>query len=129
MKNKINKQQIICLGVVAWDYIAISHHKIKLGQDLPGKITKRFGGVALNIAAALDRTAEEKNFAVKIFLASVIGEDITLNQMQNIFNIGNIDLRYMHTASGRSDTYLAIESKNKLFGINTRQKVEKKDPE
>lgn len=46
---------ILCIGAVLWDVIGRAHGAMDHGDDVPGRIIRRPGGVALNIAAALAR--------------------------------------------------------------------------
>ncbi|MEX2520623.1 MAG: PfkB family carbohydrate kinase, partial [Paracoccaceae bacterium] len=46
---------IICIGSVLWDVIGRAPLAMPPGADRPGRIHRRPGGVAMNIAAALAR--------------------------------------------------------------------------
>ena len=46
---------ILCIGSVLWDIIGRSHASMRLGSDVPGRITRLPGGVAMNIAMTLAR--------------------------------------------------------------------------
>ena len=46
---------ILCIGSVLWDIIGRSPLAMRLGSDVPGRITRLPGGVALNIAMTLAR--------------------------------------------------------------------------
>ncbi|MEM6307824.1 MAG: kinase, partial [Pseudomonadota bacterium] len=41
---------IICIGSVLWDIIGRSTRAMQAGSDVPGRITRLPGGVAMNIA-------------------------------------------------------------------------------
>lgn len=60
---------ILCLGSVLWDIIGRSPTSMRLGSDVPGRITRLPGGVALNIAMTLRR------FGLRPALLSVVGVD------------------------------------------------------
>ena len=49
------KLDIICIGSVLWDIIGRSTYTMSSGSDKPGKIIKIPGGVALNLAMALQK--------------------------------------------------------------------------
>lgn len=46
---------ILCIGSVLWDVIGRSDRSMRLGSDVPGRIVRVPGGVAMNIAMALSR--------------------------------------------------------------------------
>jgi len=46
---------IICIGALLWDVIGRTRGHMAIGDDMPGRITRRPGGVALNVAVALAR--------------------------------------------------------------------------
>ncbi|MDB2369265.1 kinase, partial [Octadecabacter sp.] len=44
---------ILCIGSVLWDIIGRAPGQMRAGSDVPGRITRRPGGVAMNIAMTL----------------------------------------------------------------------------
>ena len=46
---------ILCIGSILWDVIGRSASHMRVGSDVPGRITRLPGGVALNIAMTLGR--------------------------------------------------------------------------
>ena len=46
---------ILCIGSILWDIIGRSHLAMRQGSDVPGRITRLPGGVAMNIAMTLAR--------------------------------------------------------------------------
>ncbi|PZQ99484.1 MAG: kinase [Cereibacter sphaeroides] len=60
---------ILCIGSVLWDIIGRSPAAMPLGADVPGRITRLPGGVALNIAMTLRR------FGLRPALLSAVGRD------------------------------------------------------
>jgi sugar/nucleoside kinase (ribokinase family) len=58
---------ILCIGSVLWDIIGRSPASMRLGSDVPGRITRLPGGVAMNIAMTLAR------FGMRPALLSAIG--------------------------------------------------------
>ena len=44
---------ILCIGSVLWDIIGRAPIKMNQGEDMPGRVTRLPGGVAMNIAMAL----------------------------------------------------------------------------
>ena len=61
--------QVLCIGSVLWDVIGRSASHMRQGSDVPGRISRLPGGVALNIAMTL------KRFGVEPVLLSSIGRD------------------------------------------------------
>ena len=47
--------EILCIGSVLWDIIGRSSSHMRQGSDVPGRIIRVPGGVALNIAMTLRR--------------------------------------------------------------------------
>ena len=45
--------RIVCIGSMHWDIIGTSPMSIDTGEDVPGTIVRRPGGVALNVARGL----------------------------------------------------------------------------
>ncbi|MGB4908228.1 MAG: PfkB family carbohydrate kinase, partial [Tabrizicola sp.] len=60
---------ILCIGSVLWDIIGRSPTAMRLGADVPGRITRLPGGVAMNIAMTLRR------FGMSPALITAIGRD------------------------------------------------------
>ena len=60
---------ILCIGSVLWDVIGRSASVMRQGSDVPGRITRLPGGVALNIAMTLAR------FGLTPALLTAIGRD------------------------------------------------------
>ncbi len=60
---------IVCIGSVLWDSIGRAPSAMRLGADVPGRITRLPGGVALNIAKTLRR------FGLTPALLSAVGRD------------------------------------------------------
>jgi sugar/nucleoside kinase (ribokinase family) len=51
----MTQPDILCIGSVLWDIIGRSATSMRLGSDVPGRITRLPGGVAMNIAMTLRR--------------------------------------------------------------------------
>ena len=61
---------ILCIGSVLWDVIGRSTRAMQAGSDVPGRITRLPGGVAMNIAMTL------KRFDLQTALLSVVGQAV-----------------------------------------------------
>jgi sugar/nucleoside kinase (ribokinase family) len=48
---------ILCIGAVLWDVIGRTPGPMGVGADVPGRISRLPGGVAMNIAMTLRRFA------------------------------------------------------------------------
>ncbi len=60
---------ILCIGSVLWDVIGRAASHMRVGSDVPGRITRLPGGVAMNIAMTLRR------FGMTPALLTTIGRD------------------------------------------------------
>jgi len=60
---------ILCIGSVLWDVIGRAPSVMRVGSDVPGRITRLPGGVAMNIAMTLRR------FGLTPALLTAIGRD------------------------------------------------------
>ncbi|GHE04128.1 kinase [Defluviimonas sp. 20V17] len=63
------RPDILCIGSVLWDIIGRSPSTLRLGSDVPGRITRLPGGVAMNIAHTLAR------FGQRPAVLTAIGRD------------------------------------------------------
>ncbi|MEO0829597.1 MAG: PfkB family carbohydrate kinase, partial [Pseudomonadota bacterium] len=63
------RPDILCIGSVLWDVIGRSASHMRVGSDVPGRITRLPGGVAMNIAMTLAR------FGLTPALLTAIGKD------------------------------------------------------
>ena len=118
------KLDIICIGSVLWDVIGRSTNKMSLGSDKPGKIIKIPGGVALNLAMALQKNGFNSS------LLSAIGADNDGDQLIEQIKIRGIDTEHIYRAkSFPTDKYMAVEGSNGLIGAiadtHTLEKCEK----
>jgi len=67
--------EILCIGSVLWDVIGRSASHMRQGSDVPGRITRLPGGVAMNIAMTLVR------FGLRPVLLTNIGSDPEGNEL------------------------------------------------
>ena len=65
-----SRPDIICIGSVLWDVIGRSASVMRQGSDVPGRISRLPGGVAMNIAMTLAR------FGMAPALLTAIGRDV-----------------------------------------------------
>jgi len=101
---------ILCIGSVLWDVIGRADTAMRAGADMPGRITRLPGGVALNIAMALRR------FGLSPSLLSAVGRDVEGDSL-----IAACQARGLHTDliyrsdDLPTDQYMAIEATNGLI--------------
>lgn len=102
--------EVLCIGSVLWDVIGRSSAVMRLGSDVPGRITRLPGGVALNIAMMLAR------FGMKPALLSCIGKDSQGEDL--IAACGHLGLEtalVYRSDDLPTDRYMAIEGANGLI--------------
>lgn len=98
---------IICIGAVLWDTIGRAPGPMALGSDVPGRITRVPGGVALNIAMAL------KSYGLQPALLSYVARDAEGDQL--IGACERLGLETSHVQRDGpwpTDHYMAIEGTN-----------------
>jgi pseudouridine kinase len=101
---------ILCIGAVHWDVIGHSPMELRLGDDVPGRVTRRPGGVAMNVAAALCR------FGLTPALLSAVGRDAEGEELLAAGERLGIVTGHVHRAEGLpTDRYLAVEGANGLI--------------
>lgn len=100
---------IICIGSVLWDVIGRAASHMRVGSDVPGRITRLPGGVAMNIAMTLRR------FGMRPALLSAIGRDAEGNELVAEAQRMGLICDYLYrSADLPTDVYMAIEGANGL---------------
>lgn len=101
------KPDIICIGAVLWDIIGRTPLTMHTGADVPGRITRLPGGVAMNVALTMRR------FAMSTTLLTAIGEDLEGEELIAACDELEIGTSHVFRGSGLpTDRYLAIEDMN-----------------
>lgn len=101
---------ILCIGSVLWDIIGRSASVMRAGSDVPGRIIRLPGGVAMNIAMALSR------FGLKADLLSAIGQDAEGNELVSECARRGLGTDHLYrSADLPTDRYMAIEGANGLI--------------
>lgn len=100
---------IICIGAVLWDIIGRSTIPMSHGDDVPGRITRIPGGVAMNVALTMRR------FGLTPTLLAAIGNDPTGNELIASCERSGILTPHVHRSDFPTDRYLAIEDANGLI--------------
>ncbi len=101
---------ILCIGSVLWDIIGRSHLSLRLGSDVPGRITRLPGGVAMNIAMTLAR------FGLSAAILTAIGRDAEGDELiAACSRMGLITDHAYRSDDLPTDRYMAIEGANGLI--------------
>ena len=93
----------LCAGAAHWDVIGRTAPPLPPGADVPGRVTRRPGGVAQNIARALAALGRP------VTLLSAIGRDRAGDELVADLAAAGIDVTALHRHDGPTDTYLALE--------------------
>jgi sugar/nucleoside kinase (ribokinase family) len=100
---------ILCIGSVLWDMIGRTDLDMAPGNDKPGRIVRRPGGVALNIAMMIRR------FGMAPALVSVLGDDAAGRELLACCQAMGLDCRAMLIDTALpTDQYMAIEAQGAL---------------
>jgi sugar/nucleoside kinase (ribokinase family) len=95
---------IVCIGSVLWDIIGRSPASMHHGADVPGRIVRLPGGVALNIAATLAR------FDLRPALLSVVGRDADGDALVTACAAMGLETGFLYRSDDLpTDRYMAIE--------------------
>lgn len=101
---------ILCIGSVLWDVIGRSASVMRQGSDVPGRITRLPGGVAMNIAMTLSR------FGMTPALLTAIGQDAEGNEMIAACAARGLIIDHIYRSEDLpTDRYMAVEGANGLI--------------
>lgn len=100
---------ILCIGSVLWDIIGRADRSMKAGYDVPGRITRVPGGVAMNIAMTLCR------FDLCPALLSAVGQDAEGDELLARADAMGMETRHVLRSDRPTDRYMAIEGSNGLI--------------
>jgi len=96
--------QILCIGSVLWDVIGRTPASMRMGSDVPGRITRVPGGVAMNIAMALRR------FGLRPLLLTALGRDEAGDLLLAHAARLGLDVGHVYRSEDLpTDSYMAIE--------------------
>ncbi len=100
----------LCIGSVLWDVVGRSPTAMRLGSDVPGRIVRLPGGVALNIAMALARAG------LRTALLSCVGRDPQGDQLVAACAARGLETGFLYRSDDLpTDRYMAIEGANGLI--------------
>ena len=95
---------IICIGSVLWDVIGRTDRAMRVGSDVPGRITMIPGGVAMNIAMTL------REMDLTPALLSAIGNDPQGAQLLARAQAMGMVTEHIHISPDQpTDRYMAVE--------------------
>jgi sugar/nucleoside kinase (ribokinase family) len=101
---------ILCIGSVLWDVIGRARSHMRQGADVPGRITRLPGGVAMNIAMALAR------FGLRPALLSAVGRDAEGEELIRACATLGVGTALLYRSEDLpTDRYMAIEGANGLI--------------
>ncbi|MEP5731831.1 MAG: PfkB family carbohydrate kinase [Sulfitobacter sp.] len=101
---------ILCIGSVLWDIVGRSETTMRQGSDMPGRITRLPGGVALNIAMALAR------FGLTPALISAVGRDPEGDALVQACQTRGLITNCLYRSDDLpTDSYMAVEGANGLI--------------
>lgn len=98
------RPEILCIGSILWDVIGRAPTHLRLGSDVPGRITRHPGGVAMNIAMTLVR------LGLRPTLLSAVGRDPEGDALVAEARLMGIDTALLYRSDDLpTDRYMAIE--------------------
>jgi sugar/nucleoside kinase (ribokinase family) len=101
---------ILCIGSVLWDVIGRANAVMRVGSDVPGRITRLPGGVAMNIAMTLRR------FGLTPALLTSIGRDDEGDELMHAADrMGLVTDLIYRSDDLATDRYMAVEGANGLI--------------
>lgn len=101
---------IVCIGSVLWDVIGRASAVMRVGSDVPGRIKRLPGGVAMNIAMTLRR------FDMTPVLLTVIGRDEEGDELIEAAQRMGIGVAHVYRSDDLpTDVYMAVEGANGLI--------------
>jgi sugar/nucleoside kinase (ribokinase family) len=101
---------LLCLGSVLWDIIGRAPSAMRVGSDVPGRITRLPGGVAMNIAMMLAR------MGLRPALLTAIGRDPEGDELVAACARMGLDTDFLYRSDDLpTDRYMAVEGANGLI--------------
>ena len=101
---------ILCIGSVLWDIIGSAPVHMRAGSDVPGRISRVPGGVAMNIAMTLVR------LGMRPAILTAIGRDRQGDDLIETAQMMGIECDHLYKSDDLpTDRYMAIEGANGLI--------------
>ncbi|MGE4070746.1 MAG: PfkB family carbohydrate kinase [Lysobacterales bacterium] len=110
MNDAADAPNILCIGSVLWDIIGRTPAHMRAGNDVPGRISRVPGGVAMNIAMTLAR------FGLRPALLSSVGRDPEGEDLIMTAQRMGLNCDFLYRSEDLpTDRYMAIEAANGLI--------------
>ena len=104
------RPDILCIGSVLWDIIGRSPVVMRQGSDVPGRITRLPGGVAMNIAMTLAR------LGLRPAVLTSIGRDAAGDELVAACGRLGVETGFAYRSDDLpTDQYMAVEGANGLI--------------
>ena len=101
---------LLCIGSVLWDVIGRSNAHMRVGSDVPGRISRIPGGVALNVAMAA------RAYGLTPALLSCVGRDPAGDELVAACDrLGLLTHTLTRSDDLPTDVYMAVEGANGLI--------------
>lgn len=94
---------VLCIGALHWDVIGRAATGLARGDDRPGRVQRRPGGVALNVAATLAR------LGLRPALLSAVGRDADGAALEAACTALGVEVAYLHRSDSPTGAYVALE--------------------
>ncbi|AJE47265.1 PfkB family carbohydrate kinase [Celeribacter indicus] len=105
-----DRHDILCIGSVLWDVIGRTDRAMRVGSDVPGRIARVPGGVAMNIAMALAR------LGLRPELLTALGRDPAGEELLEAARRRGIGTEHVYLSDDLpTDAYMAVEGANGLI--------------
>lgn len=102
--------QVLCIGSVLWDIIGRAPDDMERGSDVAGRISRLPGGVAMNIAMALNAQG------LRAAILTSVGQDPEGRELMDAAAKMGLDTRFVHVSDDLpTDRYMAVEGGNGLI--------------
>ena len=103
-------KEVLCIGSVLWDIVGRASAAMRVGSDVPGRILRLPGGVAMNIAMTLRR------FDKHPVLLTAVGRDEEGDELIAAAEKLGMDISHVYRSDDLpTDRYMAIEGANGLI--------------
>ncbi|MCY4005524.1 MAG: PfkB family carbohydrate kinase [Rhodobacteraceae bacterium] len=109
MAHMLAENELLVIGAVHWDILGKVTSPFALGDDLPGNVQRRVGGVAATVALAIARSK------VPVSLMAATGDDIEGEDLIRHVEKAGVNTEWMILQSSMvTDRYIAIEDNESL---------------
>lgn len=101
--------RILCIGALHWDVIGRSEAPLARGDDRPGRVSRRPGGVAFNIARALAAAG------LRPVLLAAVGRDAEGAALAEACAAAGVAPDWLYRSAASTDSYVALEDADGLL--------------